>query len=647
MKKLLSIVLISAMVLALVPSAFATTTETSTDNLVRAYNFDFGAAGYAGIDGQIGKTEIAHATLQQYGDTYTADGETSTRTGVAPTTWANTNTDPWVVDAQSYLGNLTLTTSASDNKQADALYFTTYQKRVYSNAANQEACLAIRLTIDKPGTYIPKLTYYGRTDLCMYDLFLVPISSSYLSSTYTPSLYIANANQQASSGKTLKATIGVFVSSSPANKKTYLGKIDMYEATNGIVSTELTGNNTTNAKSLNVIEVTAEDIQSTTEYLLFLRSNGVNEALTSTYGSNSTKAVYTNLFSFELYREKTTEEKAAEESFDASVDEDEIVTNSASVELLKYNGEKSKSIGSVEDVTYGKSVTIPAVDKTYTDEETGKTYNFLYWAKGLEEGVSKQILSTSYESFPYKPHAGVNYLIAVYEEADNAKEAFYNKNGQLLTDLGIKDNKLPALPAMAGRGDAIKWVQRGTDAEFDGGADVSNLEGDKVFMAKYNEPTEGNIAINGKKYFYGDTISCKDIVDSTENFSYFTRQIGNGEAEIISIDPDYSFSAYTDCEISAVCNGAVTLTTPRKIALSTFSVGENLTAVMAEFIGFEDAKEKGIMFGTQKIAMTTDKAQFTVTNDTEDDVVVTGYAIVGDDKYVDGEITVAGTTSAE
>ncbi|MBQ4316373.1 MAG: hypothetical protein IJC42_03640, partial [Oscillospiraceae bacterium] len=124
------------------------------------------------------------------------------------------------------------------------------------------------------------------------------------------------------------------------------------------------------------------------------------------------------------------------------------------------------------------------------------------------------------------------------------------------------------------------------------------------------------------------------------NFSYFTRQIGENEPEIISLDADYSFSAYTDCTIAAVCNGAVTLTTPRKISLSTFSVGDKLTAVMAEFIGFDDAKEKGIMFGGKKIAMTTDKAQFTVTNDTNDDVVVKGYAIVGDDRYVDGEITV-------
>ena len=72
---------------------------------------------------------------------------------------------------------------------------------------------------------------------------------------------------------------------------------------------------------------------------------------------------------------------------------------------------------------------------------------------------------------------------------------------------------------------------------------------------------------------------------------------------------------------------------------------------MAEFIGFDGAKEKGIMFGTKKIAMTTDYAQFTVTNDTTADITVTGYAIVDEAgttvKYTDGSISVPGVTSAE
>ena len=194
---------------------------------------------------------------------------------------------------------------------------------------------------------------------------------------------------------------------------------------------------------------------------------------------------------------------------------------------------------------------------------------------------------------------------------------------------------------MAGLGKAIKWVQHGTNAEFDGNA-AAPESGDMVFMAKYAEPA-ADIRINGESFEYGKEVICNTLANTGYNagaFSYWTRTIGDGEPEIISIDANYSFSAFTDCTIAAVCNGNVTIEAPKKIVLSTFSVTDSLTAVMAEFIGFENAKEKGIMFGDKKIAMTTDKTQFTVTNDTKENVVVKGYAILGNDRYVDGEITV-------
>ena len=62
----------------------------------------------------------------------------------------------------------------------------------------------------------------------------------------------------------------------------------------------------------------------------------------------------------------------------------------------------------------------------------------------------------------------------------------------------------------------------------------------------------------------------------------------------------------------------------RKIIISSVAAG-NESAIMAEFIGFGDALEKGVMIGNRKIAMTTTDNQFTVVTDDE----VTGYAIVG------------------
>jgi len=81
----------------------------------------------------------------------------------------------------------------------------------------------------------------------------------------------------------------------------------------------------------------------------------------------------------------------------------------------------------------------------------------------------------------------------------------------------------------------------------------------------------------------------------------------------------------------------------RKILLGTLPAGED-TAVMAEFIGFSDAVEKGIIFGGKKIPMLTDKSQFTLTNDTDSTVEVTGYAIINDNgtlkEVSDGSISV-------
>ncbi len=581
MKKLLSIVLITAMILSLIPSVFA---NTEASDLVLAYNFDFGAAGYEGIVDDPSKDWIVS----------NADAETPV--------YANTNTDPWFVDGWQNIwsNNVFLTSNAqSGNQMPNSLYW-----NIAKNTAQGGNVTIIRVKIDEPGEYYPEISFYAYNNLLKYDVYLVPfvrVNETYQSKVTAGSGSIVG---------NLMAQIGI------GNIKNILvGTVNMQ--------------NDTTAKTLttddfggNKITLSAEDAG---EYYLIL--------ITSADNTDRSSTMYVNLDSFKLYEEQVQAEFTpdADESY-------EQAPETATVNRLAYYGEgvDAETIGETTSVTYGDSLTIVGAEKTVTKD--GKTYNFLYWARGLYNGAgNKTILSTDL-SFTYKPSEGNNYLIAVYEEDGKAEEAFYNYNGQLLTDLEIKDNKLPALPAMAGLGAATKWVQRGTNAEFAGSA-AAPTTGDMVFMAKYAEP-EADITINGKSFEYGEKVICKELVDNTENFSYWTRTIGNGEPEIISIDANYSFSAFTNCTVAAVCNGNVTIEAPKKIVLSTFSVGDKLTAVMAEFIGFENAKEKGIMFGSKKIAMTTDKAQFTVTNDTNDDVVVKGYAIVGDDRYVDGEITV-------
>ena len=54
---------------------------------------------------------------------------------------------------------------------------------------------------------------------------------------------------------------------------------------------------------------------------------------------------------------------------------------------------------------------------------------------------------------------------------------------------------------------------------------------------------------------------------------------------------------------------------------------------MAEFIGFENAVEKGIMLGNKRYAMTTERSQFTIVND-ENASEIKGYAIFKDGTIV-------------
>ena len=617
MKKLFSIILITVMVISLAPGVFADgTSATDGSNLVRAYNFDFGAAGYTGVAGQTGTSEIGYETLKTFGD---PEGE------INPT-WSKAYAPQWVVDGHARATNIALTTVESGNKQANALYWSAFGTRAYQNGvATNTHAVAIRLKIDKPGTYIPELTYHARPDLCIFDIYLVPANSEIMTPANKGYVTIHQTK-----GENNANLLNRVINNAAAYK---LGTLDMYAKEAGRVSTYLIGEH-----ALNAFTVTEE---TKGEYYLFFRTNGVNDILKKEYGNGNGAAINVNLFSFGLYTEDTgteepTVQEKAEAEFTPSTDDSYIgAPEKVTVTTLARYGETSAVIGT-KDVSYGEIATVDAVPKTVTREDG--TYSFFCWAKGLEDGASRQILSTSNAEISYKPHEGANYLIAVYEKEGGAKEAFYNNNGQLLTDLAIADGVLPALPAMAGRGNATSWIQRGTNNEFAGGA-TAPTSGDMVFMAKYDE-IENNITINGESYSYGDVVSCKDIVDSMENFSCFTRKIGDADAEIISIDENYSFAAYTDCTIEAVCEGPVEIASPKKIALSTFSVGDRLTAIMAEFIGFENAKEKGIMFGSKKIAMISNKAQFTITNGTAADVTVTGYAIVGNDKYIDGKITV-------
>lgn len=252
---------------------------------------------------------------------------------------------------------------------------------------------------------------------------------------------------------------------------------------------------------------------------------------------------------------------------------------------------------------------------TITAPETnGEGKNFLYWAKGLT--AQKKIISFSNVLSDYVPDAKyANYLIAVYEGEEPKASEYYNANGQLV---GTKTE--PDLPSMAGYGEAKEWKQFGET---------------NIHVAQYElEVPEKNIAItvnNGTgtgTYAYGDTVSC--TANGSGTFKCWTKSDINGETEIVSCDETYIFKAWEGCTVTAIYEDYTYKGNTAKIIIDSFIAGAE-TGVMAEFIGFDSAVEKGIMFtdsnkNVTRIAMTTKDNQFTVIADKNG--TYNGYAIV-------------------
>ncbi|MBQ9984857.1 MAG: Ig-like domain-containing protein [Oscillospiraceae bacterium] len=266
---------------------------------------------------------------------------------------------------------------------------------------------------------------------------------------------------------------------------------------------------------------------------------------------------------------------------------------------------------------------------------TKEGYTFRYWAKALSD---KKLIVTRNATVEFMPTTEVTNLVAVYEPENStatvARESFYNANGQLLTDVSIESGKMPPLPSMAGYGTASKWVQYGNGAEFVAGQDAptENL----MFVAKYAEPTTlyaiDVVDGTGKgSYTYGTEVICKATVPEGKVFKCWTKTVGE-VTRIISLDEEYTFNVWEACKLTAVFADEEPVFTGNKFSIILSTMAEAIdgnTAYMAEFVGLEDAVEKGIAFGTKRVAMTTDAAQFTVVDDIGN-VDVTGYAILSD-----------------
>lgn len=382
------------------------------------------------------------------------------------------------------------------------------------------------------------------------------------------------------------------------------------------------------------------DLKKGDNILLFVVTGHGDYVNTEDSNTNIDHHTYPTSLTLTLTEKKSAEDEELKAAFNPTpVD---VPTQYApSVSALKYVDGAESNVDAI-----AVSAKDEDGDGTYnvSTSTTDNSYKFLYWVKG--KSTSKIIVSRA-ESFTYTPGNGdVNYLIAVYEKDGETedKAEFYNANGQLIAAVKGTTVETPDLPSMAGYGEASKWVNANGE-KFDGKVNV-NISGTVMFIAEYAEPAttftidKTKCETDKTSYKYGDLVKCTATGTSEDG----TFKCWKRDGVVVSRDKEYSFSAWKKHKVEAVYtkdeftfNGAA-----QQIILEIF--GDN---VMAEFIGFTNVVEKGIILDTQEIAMTTDKTQFTV--EFEDAASAKGYVIVKDGnsfkKYTDGDITL--TQAAE
>ena len=179
---------------------------------------------------------------------------------------------------------------------------------------------------------------------------------------------------------------------------------------------------------------------------------------------------------------------------------------------------------------------------------------------------------------------------------------------------------------MAGYKNCEGWALYGGNEILAAGADVT-VSGTKIYVAKFGNPQ--TVKVNGKDVAYGEKVSFTAEPIDSKIFKAWKK-----DGVIVSTNENYSFYAWKDANVEAVyADEEFTFTgIARKILIDTFATGEE-SSVMAEFIGFENAVEKGIMLGNKRYAMTTNASQFTIVNDISESEV-TGYAIFKDGTIV-------------
>lgn len=277
-------------------------------------------------------------------------------------------------------------------------------------------------------------------------------------------------------------------------------------------------------------------------------------------------------------------------------------------------------------------------------------YTFRYWGIGL--GRMMMPVSTETE-YSFKAPKGNTFISAFYsynESADSVVE-FYNANRELVSRKLYKKGDvidIPELPSLTGVGEAIGWVGyiNGIEepATFTPDDEIIAVNTIMMFTAAYDEEevatnknvvitAEGSEGITGAgEYVFGDVVTLTaPYRQNGGGYKIFVGWKKNGE--IVSTSREYTFNAATSTTVTAVYAGFLPTAAERVCKIIVSALGDNAT--VAEFIGCENALEKGFIFdgdgvedATHKYAMKTDATSFTMTYDTG--LIPKAYAIFKD-----------------
>ncbi|MBQ9985241.1 MAG: hypothetical protein IJP38_02925 [Oscillospiraceae bacterium] len=638
MKKMISILIALTMLVSVIPSAFAEGEEVEGPPVAKKYTFNYSAINLSTstVLSEIDSTAVDKDNKNIY-ETY-----------------------GWKYFDMSEALKAKELKDSSGNKKHVALVWTTANHLFFHASAGVPIEFALSLKAPEiSGFYVPILNWYSGNNNASLDWYLSKSAAGmttveqYLKTenfVATDSQTTAN-NYELSSPKAIYTTGDdeILTAFSAVKSKQYkfvsitlnpLIPTEMITTVNetNTVSLNLTDADTTNDTATASTTVSGKTIVGTTETSItnmpvsnkFITYKSSNDAVAKVAADGTITAVGNGTAT--IYAESSDEKYSSSENgitvtvtAPAEPEDDEALSDAFDAKEETVNTYVESTVTGITEDTTIKAEKNSDGTFSLTAPETKSDKKFLYWAKGMS--ANKKIVSFDSVLSDYMPEEdGKNYLVAVYEGDVSDIAEYYNANGQR-----IATKTEPALPSMAGFGKATGWKKYGET---------------NIYVAEYagkTQPDNVTVTVDGKEETvpYGTEIVC--TADSTKaNFKCWTKSDINGKTEIVSANETYKFNAWEDCEVTAIYEDHIYKGDKFKIIIDTFTVGEE-TGVMAEFIGLDNAVEKGIMFGTKKIAMTRPGNQFTVTADK--DGTFKGYAIVGNvaDGYTmitDGEITV-------